>query len=224
MGIREHGIYKYIHNNKVIYVGKTDAEDGFQKRIKRHEKEHELFNQSKIYIHLCKDQTETDSLETILINAYKPIFNKAKLYSYEITPPKLEWIPWELYSHRDKIVKLEDVISCVENGTNIIKIGEKYHYLNPEISIIVDKFSKAFPTANFFDKNGIRISGHMDFPTKNLLLEMRRQIDYSLENYDTLKEKFVLYQCEKAKEAFVKDGFILDANTRETTEEQVLKS
>lgn len=208
---REHGVYKYVYNDQVIYVGKTDAENGFQKRIQGHKKEHELFNKSKIYIHLCKDKTETDSLETILINAYKPTLNKAKVYNYEITPPDLEWIPWELYSNKDKVVKLSDIIFCVENKSDIIKIGERYHYLSPEISFIVDGFG-TYPIANFFGKDGIRMTGHMDFPTKRLLLEMKRQIDYSLENYDTLKEEFITYQCDKAREVFEREGFVLDVD------------
>ena len=210
MDKREHGIYKYIHDDKVVYVGKTDAEYGFQNRIKCHEKEHELFNKSKIYIHLCKDQTETDSLETILINAYKPVLNKAKLYDYEIIPPELEWVSWEEYYCKDKVVKIDDVVSCVENNMNQIKIGKKYYDFNYNVSFVVNKFSALYPIANFFGENGIRIDGQMNFPTKNLLLEMKKQIDYSLENYDELKNEFVLCQCEKAVESLIKDGFIID--------------
>lgn len=205
---KEHGIYKYVYNDEVIYVGKTDAENGFKKRIECHKREHELFNQSKIYIHLCRDQTETDSLETILINAYKPMLNKAKIYDYEIIPPKLEWIQWELYSHKDKIVKFDDIVSCIENCTNEIKIGSKYYY--PDISFIVDEFPNLCPIAAFLDEDGIKISGHMDFPTKELLLEMKRQIDYSLENYDALKGNFILEQCKNSREYFTKEGLILD--------------
>lgn len=216
---QEHGIYKYVYNNEVIYIGKTDAENGFKNRINRHKKEHELFNKSKIYVYLCKDQTETDSLETILINAYKPMLNKAKLYDYKIVPPELKWIPWELYVNKEKVVKLDDIIYCIENGKSTIKIGEKYHDRDFDISTIVDSFEGIYPIANFFDEDGIRIGGNMKFPTKRLLLEMKRQIDYSLENYDTLKDRFVLTQCEKAKEIYLKKGFVIDVDIMENTEE-----
>ena len=212
MAKREHGVYKYVYNNEVVYIGKTDAVNGFQNRINSHSKEHELFNKSKIYIHLCKDQTETDSLETILINAYKPVLNKAKLYEYEIIPPDLEWIAWETYMNNDKTIKLSDIISRLENGTNLIQIGGRIYYFPHDVHCMASDFYGMYHNANFFMDNGIRIGCNMDFPTRKLLLKMKDQIDYNLDNYDELKEEFMSEQCEKVVDLLTENGFIVDTD------------
>lgn len=219
MSKREHGIYKYVHDETVVYIGKTDAVDGFRRRIKDHESEHELFNQSEIYIHLCKDKTETDSLETILINAYKPALNKAKSYDYKIEPPELEWIPWELYKNKNKIIKMDDFVSCIETGKREIKIGEKYDYLDLDISIITDSVGN-WGAVNFYG-DGISIGGNLYFPTKSLLLNLREQINHVIENYDELKEKFISKQYETAKKLYSKNGYVFDVDIMQTNQNYI---
>lgn len=204
---REHGVYKYVYNGEVIYIGKTDAENGFQKRINAHKKEHELFNKSEIYIHRCKDKTETDSLETILINAYKPILNKMKLYDYEIEPPKLNWIHWKIYSNKNKVVSLEDALLQINRGTNILRTNSgriiNTGYPIPWVTETMD-------LANFGDNGEIRISGLGLFPAKTLLLEMQNQIENLLMNYDVFLQQFRKEQIDELREILNKEGYVLD--------------
>ena len=203
---REHGIYKYVYNGEVVYIGKTDAENGFQKRINAHKKEHELFNKSEIFIYKCKDKTETDSLETILINAYKPILNKMKLYDYEIEPPKLNWINWKTYSNKNKVVSLEDALSQLGHGNWV--------YTNSGRQVIIDHWipwvTESFDLVSFWDNGEIRIDGLCLFPTKTSLLKMQNQIENMLMNYDIFLEQFKKEQIYKLREELNKKGYVLD--------------
>jgi hypothetical protein len=210
---REHGIYKYVYDGEVIYIGKTDAENGFQKRINAHKNEHELFNKSEIYVHKCKDNTETDSLETILINAYKPILNKMKLYDYEIEPPKLNWIPWNIYSNKNKIVSLKDALSQLEY-TNLFHTNSGRPVI---IDDIIPCMTDRFDLVTFHDDGDIRVDGCMSFPTKTALLKMKNQIENMLINYDVFLEQFRQEQIDRLRKALNKKGYVLDIDTNADT-------
>jgi hypothetical protein len=203
---REHGVYKYVYDGEVVYIGKTDAENGFQKRINAHKKEHELFNKGEIYVHKCKDKTETDSLETILINAYKPILNKMKLYDYEIEPPKLNWIPWKTYLNKNKVVSLEDALSQLGRGNWVYTNSGRQVIIDPWIPWVTERFD----LVSFWDNGEIRIDGLGLFPTKTSLLEMQNQIENMLMNYDMFLEQFRKEQIHKLREELNKKGYILD--------------
>lgn len=206
---REHGVYKYVHNGEVVYIGKTDAENGFQNRINAHRKEHELFNKSEIYIHKCKDKTETDSLETILINAYKPILNKMKLYNYKIDAPKLDWIPWKMYSEKKKIIFLEDALTQLVDINVIYTNDGRPIHLDPDILIMTDKVDLAM----FCNDGVIRTAGNRGFPTKTALFKMQDQIENMIANYDMFLEQFRKKQIHKLREELNKIGYVLDIDT-----------
>lgn len=206
---REHGVYKYVYNGEVIYVGKTDAENGFKIRINGHKKENELFNKSDIYIYECRDKTETDSLETILINAYKPILNKMKLYDYKIDPPELNWIPWEnYYSNKKKTVSLQQALLDLKNSNATRTLGNKPVILWNTHSIPFE--TNILDVASFSNDKGVRVGCHGDFPTKDVLLKMKRQIDNMLENYDSFQKDFKEKQIQDLREALAEQGYILD--------------
>ena len=203
---KEHGVYKYVYNDEVIYVGKTDAENGFKKRIDRHKKENELFNKSDIYVYKCKDKTETDSLETILINAYKPVLNKMKVYDYKIDPPELNWIPWKNYNNKNKIVSLEQALLDLRNSNMTRTINNKPVMFYDILPCETDKLD----LVSFCDDGSIYIGGCFFFPTKNLLLEMRNRIDNMLENYDAFQEEFKEYQIDFLRKELSRGGYVLD--------------
>lgn len=209
----EHGVYKYVYNGEVVYVGKTDAENGFEKRINVHKNEHELFNKSEIYVHECKDKTETDSLETILINAYKPILNKMKLYDYEIEPPKLNWVNWKTYLIKDKIVSLEDALTqLVDKSWCYTKNGRQIN-----IYTVIPWMTEEFDFVGFLNNGEIRIGCCGLFPTKTALLKMQNQIENMLMNYDVFSEQFRQEQITKLRKELSKEGYVLDIDVKEVS-------
>lgn len=91
------GIYKYVHDGEVIYIGKSDA--SIDARISAHAKESKFqpyLEKADIYYTLCKNPAHTTILETYLINKYKPRLNVSLKYDdnlgFEIPEPK-----WVLY-------------------------------------------------------------------------------------------------------------------------------
>ena len=202
---RDHGVYKYVYNGEVIYVGKTNAKNGFKKRIACHEKENELFNQSDIYIYECKNKAETDSLETVLINAYKPMLNKNQVYDYKLEPPKLNWVPWQDYLDREKTVLFEQALIDLKMSNITRTLTGKPVTVCCWFPSVSDNSELAL----FGGDNGIRVSSNCDFPTKDLLLKMKDEIDNMLENYDCYKNEFRQCQIKILKDGLEEEGYIL---------------
>lgn len=74
-------VYKYVHKDSIIYIGKTDA--SLKQRINGHSKEDkflEYLDDVKIYFIKLKNKAETSFMETYLINKYKPILNVVDVY------------------------------------------------------------------------------------------------------------------------------------------------
>lgn len=92
-----HGIYKYVVDNEIIYIGKTDA--SFNSRIKCHAKEDKFkkFPMAKIYYFLTGNSTETMLYEKLLINKYQPVLNVVDRHdiSFGIPFGEPEWMPYE---------------------------------------------------------------------------------------------------------------------------------
>lgn len=89
-------IYKYVFNNEIIYIGKSDH--SFEKRIEAHSKEKSFqpyLSKSDIYYFYCNNPAETTIYETYLINKYKPKLNTAMKYEdtciFEIKEPEWNW-------------------------------------------------------------------------------------------------------------------------------------
>lgn len=79
-----HFVYKYVLNEEIIYIGKTD--DELSKRLNCHGKKGDNIpeeywdeiNESDIYFARCDNSVMCDAVETALINKYKPKCNRAK--------------------------------------------------------------------------------------------------------------------------------------------------
>ena len=91
-----HGIYKYEHDEKVIYIGKTD--NSFESRIYAHSRDKKFapyLEKASISVHETRDAAEADFLETVLIAQHRPILNAAKkLVTDASVYANIEWIPW----------------------------------------------------------------------------------------------------------------------------------
>lgn len=69
-------VYKYVYDDQIIYIGKTNV--SLKQRIYGHSKEdkfQEYLNKAKVYYAVLKNSTETAFVELYLINKYKPILN-----------------------------------------------------------------------------------------------------------------------------------------------------
>ena len=92
-----HGVYKYEHNGKVIYVGKTSS--SFESRFYTHSKDEKFkpyLETATAFIYETKDGYEADFLETALINQHKPALNSAKsaVTNADIRVD-VQWVKWE---------------------------------------------------------------------------------------------------------------------------------
>jgi hypothetical protein len=91
-----HGVYKYEYEGKVIYIGKTD--NSFENRIYNHSREDKFapyIDKATISVYETRDKVETDFLETVLINQYRPALNAAKhkVTSVDVCA-NVQWVPW----------------------------------------------------------------------------------------------------------------------------------
>ena len=65
------GIYKYVYNDEIIYIGKSD--NSILNRVNAHVKEAKFkpyLEKAVIYYTECKNSAHTLILETFLINKY----------------------------------------------------------------------------------------------------------------------------------------------------------
>ena len=91
-----HYVYKYVKNNEIIYIGKSDA--NLHARIKQHSKEEKFksFLDSEIYYCTLANATMSDVVESELIRKYNPKLNVAKKNEWtglNFEEPK--WIKYE---------------------------------------------------------------------------------------------------------------------------------
>lgn len=135
--MNEHGLYKFIERNsgEIIYIGKTNS--SFKQRINSHlrgsgvdQKFLNYKDKCDIYIALLPNSTETDILEKVLINKYKPILNNIDNHlgiSNYIQIGDINWIPYELYSPTktiSNITKIDKDILLWENcGTKVYLVN-----------------------------------------------------------------------------------------------------
>lgn len=103
-----YGLYKYVYNGEVVYIGKSDS--SIDKRIDAHAKESKFkpyLDDAVIYYALCKNPAHTTILETYLINKYKPCLNVSMKYEddleIEISEPK--WKLWKANTVNNHINK-----------------------------------------------------------------------------------------------------------------------
>ena len=75
------GVYKYVYENEIIYIGKSD--NSIIDRISAHTKEEKFapyIDKADIYYSPCINSAHTKVVETCLINKYKPILNITDKY------------------------------------------------------------------------------------------------------------------------------------------------
>ena len=75
-----YAVYKYVKDDKTIYVGKTNT--SVKSRVWTHEKEEafEPYRDAKIYYAELRNGAETSIFETLLINNLRPVLNVTMKY------------------------------------------------------------------------------------------------------------------------------------------------
>ena len=86
-----HYVYKYVHNNEIIYIGKNDTD--LYSRLRQHgkygdnipEEGWDEINNSDIFYCELPNAIMSDVVESELIRRYKPKYNKATIQALEDT-------------------------------------------------------------------------------------------------------------------------------------------
>lgn len=67
-------LYEYIKNNEVIYIGKTTRDINL--RINEHKNKKDLPDDAEIYVYKCDSEAYMNVMEILLIDEYRPKYNK----------------------------------------------------------------------------------------------------------------------------------------------------
>lgn len=113
-----HYVYKYIYNGEIVYIGKNDTD--LITRINQHKSEEKFapYLSSDIYYMSLNNEHDTDLMETLLINKYKPLLNVAKKSNYELGIIFIE-PEWKKYRECDfKIITSENKHKKTYNRTS----------------------------------------------------------------------------------------------------------
>lgn len=175
-----HYVYRYIHPDYPwLYVGKTD--DDLTKRIKTHQtcstdnierRYLDLLNESSIYYIELNSSVQTDYVEKMLIDKYKPFLNKkdknGATCEIGITLPKWKKFNIQVGDAKSPVLKIGFTSEDTNyNRNSVIDIGaidihEIYDYFDkfPKsnikfISRMYDEFSR--DTVFKISKTGVRV-------------------------------------------------------------------
>ena len=111
------GIYKYVYDGKIIYIGKANSKRGIPGRIYDHAREDKFnpyLDKCKIYYIPLPTSAEVDGCEPLLINKYKPILNSQFNYSNKpIIDVESQLPKWKDYDKAAK--RITDIESAIGN-------------------------------------------------------------------------------------------------------------
>lgn len=95
-------VYKYVYNDEIIYIGKTN---NMKRRVYQHSKEEKFkpYLSSEIYYIELSNKAEIKALETLLINEYKPILNVQDKYQSNSGLLVLGDVQWKQFNETNNI-------------------------------------------------------------------------------------------------------------------------
>lgn len=145
-------VYKYVYNNKIIYIGLTDD---MKRRVYEHasgvgieSKFLPYLDNVEIYYHQCGNETEMRALESLLINHFKPVLNVVDIHRGESTIAiDIDWVLYDEKSftdtYDDEIMKIRRVIKSNETRianyrTEQIGLDSSMLQLRPFYQILAD--------------------------------------------------------------------------------------
>jgi hypothetical protein len=142
----EYYIYKYVENNKIIYIGQTT---NLERRIKDHTKDKLANFKGDIYYFECPNQTAMNSWEYCLINKYHPPYNialKDTETKINIAEPE-----WKKYKNPTKMVVIENTGNLLYFPTKASAIKKPKVSSNKQnIEFRCSRCRKSFKTQDWF--------------------------------------------------------------------------
>lgn len=130
--MKEHGLYKYVYNEQIIYIGKSNS--NIKNRINGHKRESKFrpyLDKAEIYVCKLPNSTETDLMEKALINRYKPIlnveFNRLGFSSLiSVQEPKWEkYCDWLNSKQIEAEKKAKEYKKIADNAIKILKTSNR---------------------------------------------------------------------------------------------------
>ncbi len=176
--MKQHGLYKYVCNGEIIYIGKSNS--NIDNRIAAHKSERKFkpyLQKAEVYVCNLPNSTETDILEKVLINHYKPILNGTDNFpgiSNIITFKEPNWIPYrEQQSSPNKLKPLHKVSKqeAKEYLSKNIRFLNSYQYILKNIdngayslrpSILSGQLATAIDVSDMYYSGKLEMSGIID--------------------------------------------------------------
>lgn len=211
---REFYVYKYtdLLTGKVVYIGKTNC--SLKARIDAHKREASFLAYSDLYIEFTtlKNEVETDAVEKLLINYYKPAINikdKVLHLTEGLNLPDLEWQPYRVY--------LQEI---EKNKTQKKEIVKQYAQLDTEFlyDCLGADAEGAF-SSRILHPNGTLPFGTIRKPVTN---------KYTLQSgnvYNQILKPELLEEIEKKEHRILMDIWmpvVQNSNLSEKTEKNIL--
>lgn len=172
-------VYKYVYNNNIIYVGKSD--NSLRDRLNCHKKETKFqpyLSKSKIYYAWLANPAMTTILETYLINKYKPKLNVVMKYDYEI-PFDIPEPLWKLLNN---------------SGIQYYKYEEKYYPIkNLDIKFLESQLKRETEQRAFFQdafNRSIETNNHLLQSLDDYLFIIRQKNKHIAKLEDTIQKSF----------------------------------
>lgn len=235
---REFYVYKYIDlsTGQIFYIGKTNC--SLKARIEAHKKEDSFqkYLDYKIEYTILKNSVETDSVEKVLINYYKPVLNqkdKVEGLTEYVNLPNLIWENYSVYLetiHKQKSTILENSIKIAQldmeflyDCLGCLKDGDTFtsEILHPSGQLWIDEKLISITEPNIKQENNLYIQtlkpGILDLliqKENRILLDIwmpviqRSNIPiYVLEKFSLLEDFLEFTKIEKW---FVYEGYCME--------------
>lgn len=117
-------LYKYVYRDEIIYIGRTT---NIVNRIQTHakgqgldEKLRPYLDEAEIYIHECSTETVMKSLESLLIEAHKPMLNIQGKTEHQLKCT-ISDISWTLYNEQDFVETITSPKTVSKEETGPLK-------------------------------------------------------------------------------------------------------
>lgn len=140
---REYYVYKYTYYGAIIYVGQTTC---LSARHNQHMQEKQFIeldkNKLKLYYFKVNHSVEKDVWETLLINKYKPAYNKAKKFKrFDQRLLSFEEPTWDIYGLGSNHNSIKETLIGLRKANELgLSLNEMKDNLSKgEMDVIIDQ-------------------------------------------------------------------------------------
>lgn len=151
------GVYKYVYDNEIIYVGKSDH--SILGRIKGHSTESKFkpfLKKCQIYYAWLPNPAFTTIFETFLINKYKPRLNVAMKYD-TILPFDICEPVWHLFNPSIGLLyqKGDELNFTNSNDDELFNLSQEINKLNFKNAELLSELDKLKSQTEIHDKRAL---------------------------------------------------------------------